>query len=60
MQTYEELAELARMCANNARIANCKEVADALWKMATEYAEKAAKLDSGVLPDIGKPPPWLE
>jgi|HubBroStandDraft_6_1064221.scaffolds.fasta_scaffold8525557_1 hypothetical protein len=57
MQTYEELAELARICARNARITTNKQVAAELWKMAGEYAHKAAKLDSGTLPDIGKPPP---
>ena len=57
MQTYEELAELARICARNARIATNKQVVAELWKMAVEYAHKAAKLDSGTLPDIGKRPP---
>jgi hypothetical protein len=28
-----------------------------LWRMACEYRQKAADLDSGRLPDIGVPPP---
>jgi hypothetical protein len=60
MPTYNDLVELARICAKNSYAANTKEVAAELWKMAREYQERAAKLDSGKLPDIGKLPPWLE
>jgi len=58
MRTYDDLVELARLCGQNARIAHSREVAGELWKMAVEYQEKAAKLNGGELPDIGKPPPW--
>lgn len=58
--TFEELGELARICARNAHLASSKEVRRALWNMALEYRQKAAKMDSGRLPDIGKPPPGLE
>jgi hypothetical protein len=56
---YEELVELARLCANNARIASTTDVAAVLWRIAREYQEKAAKLDGDKLPDIGKPPQWF-
>ena len=57
MQTYEELAELSLICAKNAHNTNSREVARELWKMATEYRDKAAKLHGGVGLDIGEPPP---
>lgn len=60
MLTHDELAELARICARNSWIADSKEVSAELWQMALEYQRKAAELDSGELPDIGKPPAWLE
>jgi len=60
VQIYENLVELARICAKNSHNAGTKEVAAELWKMAREYQQRAAKLDHGVLPDIGKPPVWLE
>ena len=56
MQTYEELAELARVCAKNAHLASSKEIAAELWKMAAEYRDKATKLNGGTAPDIGPPP----
>lgn len=56
---HEELVELARICAKNSYLAHSKEASAELWKMATEYSEKAAKLDGGKAPDIGKPPVWL-
>jgi hypothetical protein len=59
MQTYDDLVDLVRICAKNAYIANSNEVAVVLWKMAVEYRDKAAKLDSSAVPDIGEPPPWL-
>jgi len=56
MQTYEELIELARMCAKNAHIATMKEVARELWKMANEYRAKAMALDTSKPINIGEPP----
>jgi hypothetical protein len=47
MYTYDDLAELARICAKNAHIASSKEVATKLWELATEYRDKATKLDGG-------------
>lgn len=38
MQTYDELAELARICVKNAHIAHRKETAAELWRMAREYS----------------------
>jgi hypothetical protein len=60
MLTYKEAVELAKRCALNARLALAREAAAELWKMAKEYQEEAAKLDSGRKPDIGELPPWLE
>ena len=53
--TYNELTELAMMCAYNARTTASSLVAIELWNMAKEYQGKAAKL--GELPDIGDTPP---
>ncbi len=55
MLTYDELVELARLCARNSRIATSREVADELWRMAKEYQDQAAKL--GEFPEIGDRPP---
>jgi hypothetical protein len=57
MQTYDELKELALMCAHNARITTSTPVAIELWNMAKEYQGKAAQL--GELPDIGDTPPMV-
>ena len=55
--TYEDLVELANTCARHARTPlTSKEVAAELWKMATEYQERAARLNGGKTPDIGPPP----
>lgn len=59
MQTHDDLSQLARICAENARIASSNQIALELWKMAQEYQAKAAKLNSGKVPDIGMPPHWL-
>lgn len=59
MQTHAEMVELAKLCAYNARAATEPRIAEELWKMAVEYQEKAAKLDSGEKPDIGEPPEFL-
>jgi hypothetical protein len=56
MYTYDDLAELARICAKSAHIASSKEVAAKLWELATEYRDKATKFDGGRGPYIGKPP----
>jgi hypothetical protein len=52
---YDELVELARMCWRQARLAQTNGVAPELLRMAHEYQQKAAKLDSGKLPEIGDP-----
>jgi len=59
METLVDLIELAHLSARNARVTNSREVARTLWKMATEYAERASKLDHGKMPDIGEPPALL-
>ena len=57
MLTYDELAELAVMCAYNARIATSAAVAMELWSMAEEYQRKAAEF--GRTPQLGEPPPLV-
>jgi hypothetical protein len=42
MVTYDELSDLALMCAYNALMANSAAVAIELWRMAEEYRGKAA------------------
>jgi hypothetical protein len=54
MYRYQELVELALMCARNAHGAATDEVATTLWQMAEEYRAQAASL--GTPPEIGKPP----
>jgi hypothetical protein len=48
--TYEELVELAILCARNARMTTSREVAEELWRMAKEYQAEAAQL--GDAPEI--------
>jgi two-component system cell cycle response regulator DivK len=45
-RTYEEAAKLARFCANQARIATVRALADEMWRLALEYQQEAAKIDS--------------
>jgi hypothetical protein len=52
---YDELVELARMCWRQSRIAQTNGLAPELVRMAQEYRQKAAKLDSGKLPEIAVP-----
>jgi hypothetical protein len=57
LPTYDDLAELARICARYARKATgSKVVAAELWRMATEYQARAAQVDSGKMLDIGSSP----
>jgi hypothetical protein len=56
MQTYENFAELARICAKQAHFNKDPEVARKLWRMALEYQQRAATLDGGIFPEIGTPP----
>jgi hypothetical protein len=42
MLTYDDLVELARLCARNSRMATTRDVADELWRMAREYQAQAA------------------
>jgi hypothetical protein len=44
MLTYDDLVELARLCARNSRMATTRDVADELWRMAREYQAQAANL----------------
>jgi hypothetical protein len=53
-ETYEDLVELAKICAAQARATRDSEVAAALRRMAKDYQVRAAALDSGELPDIGE------
>ena len=55
MHTYREAAELAIMCAYNARSAATQPVAAELWQMAKEYRAEAAKLDSSKSHKVAEP-----
>lgn len=59
MRTYQQTVQLAQICARNSRITTDRETAAELWRMAKRYQSEAAKLDHGVLPEIGDPPDWL-
>lgn len=52
------LIDLARICAAQSRLATSRDVAHVLWRLATDYVERAARLD-GRRPDIGDPPALL-
>ena len=56
MPTYEDLMELANICARHARCATTEAVAIVLSKMAKEYQAEAANLDSGKSHKVGEPP----
>jgi hypothetical protein len=60
MRTYENLLELARICARQAWLSSTPQVAGELWRMAKEYQARAAEHDSSVELDIGDPPPWAK
>jgi hypothetical protein len=53
MPTYDECAELARLCRRQSHLAQTRDVALELRHMAREYLDKAAKLDGGKRPDPG-------
>jgi hypothetical protein len=54
MLNYNDLVELAKLCARNAHNTTSREVANELWQMAKEYQAQAGKL--GTLPEIGDAP----
>jgi hypothetical protein len=60
MPLYEDLTELAKICAQHARAAADKDMATSLGKLAEEYQARAAELDSGKVPDIGGLPLCLQ
>ena len=60
MRTYENLAELARICVRQAWLSSTPDVAGELWRMAKEYQARAAEHDSTAELDIGDPPPWAK
>ena len=60
MRTYENLVELARICARQAWLSNTPDVAGELWCMAKEYQARAAEYDRTAKLDIGAPPPWAK
>lgn len=57
MHTYNDLIELARICIRQAKSAADPTVKEEFMKLAHEYQSRAAKLDSGILPDIGDEAP---
>jgi hypothetical protein len=54
MPTYEDLIELANICARHARAAADKEVATLLSNMANDYLAEAARLDRDMSLDSGE------
>ena len=56
MHNYKQAAELALMCAYNARSSTDREVTAELWRMAKEYQAEAAKLDGTEHVNLGEPP----
>ena len=56
MLTYEDLVELAKLCARNSRISTSSDVAKELWQMAKEYQAEAGKL--GDVPEVDEAPPF--
>jgi hypothetical protein len=58
--TYEDLEELALICAHQAYATASDRAAAELWHMAKKYQARAAKFDSRRLVKIGKPPPWVQ
>ncbi|MGH6673304.1 MAG: hypothetical protein ACRECE_04600 [Xanthobacteraceae bacterium] len=52
LPNHGELVKLARMCWRQSRMAQAEDVARELRRMAREYQQEAARLDSGNLPDI--------
>lgn len=54
MRTYEDLAELARICMRQARETKSRAVAAELRRMAKDYQRRAADLEGGKLPDSGE------
>jgi hypothetical protein len=43
---------MARICSRQASLAQTEDVARTLRRMAREYAQEAAELDDGKMPDI--------
>lgn len=60
MQSCDEIAELAKVCAAQARLTTSKDVASTLWLMARNYQERAGQRNGGKLPEIGDPPDLLK
>jgi hypothetical protein len=56
MPTYEDLVELAKICARQARATTDQSVATVLLEMAKEYQAEAAKFDSSLSHEVGVPP----
>jgi hypothetical protein len=55
MPTYEDLVELAKICARQARAAADQSTATVLLEMAKEYQAEAAKFDSSKSREVGEP-----
>jgi hypothetical protein len=55
MPTYDDLIELANICARHSRCATSDTAAMVLSKMAQEYRAEAAKLDSSKSHEVAEP-----
>ena len=60
MRTFEDLEELALICAHQAHATANDRVAAELWRPAKEYQAQAAEVDKGKLINIGEQPPWVK
>ena len=55
MQAYDEVVELARICASQMPVTKSDDEAAELRRMAENYRSRAAQLAGGV-PDLGESP----
>ena len=59
MPSYEDLEEVALVCARHAYATALDGAAVELWRLAEKYQSEAAKIKDGKPVDIGEPPPWV-
>jgi hypothetical protein len=55
MPTYEDLVELAKICARQARAVTNESVATVMLEMGKEYQAEAAKFESSQSHEVGEP-----
>ena len=60
MWAFEDLQELALVCAHQALVTARNRGAAELWRLATQYQAEAAKVGNGKVVNIGKRPRWAK